>query len=233
MLQRVFMYTSGLPPIFLMFDTITNTLVAWAQTVPLEVFTFVGSFVEEVLAPIPSPIIMTATGSIAAAQEKAMWYLLVLSLIGAFGKTIGAVLVYFIADKAEDILIGRFGKIIGVSHAEVEALGKKFKGTWKDVFLLLFLRALPIMSSAVVSVCSGVIKIRMRTYLIATFLGTIIRDFFYLYVGFTGIETLHRLVDGFDSIESIIQAVIAILIVVFIGWIAWKRKMREKTQKAV
>jgi membrane protein DedA with SNARE-associated domain len=212
-----------------MFDSITQYLLAWAQTVPLELFTFVASFVEEVLAPIPSPIVMVTTGSIASAQEKAMWYLLVLSLIGAAGKTLGAVLVYFIADKAEDLVIGKFGKLIGVSHAEVEALGKKFKGTWKDVFLLLFLRALPIMSSAVVSVCSGVIKIRMRVYVIATFLGTIIRDFFYLYVGYTGIQTLHRLVEGFDSIESIIQAVIAVLIVLFIGWIYWKRRIAKKT----
>lgn len=211
-----------------MFESITTSLVAWAQVVPLEIFTFIGSFIEEVLAPIPSPIIMTASGSIAAAQEKALWYLLILSLIGAAGKTIGAVLVYFIADKVEDILVGSFGKFIGVTHAEVEALGKKFKGGWRDFLLLFFLRALPIMSSAVVSVCSGVVKINLRTYIVTTFLGTIIRDFFYLYVGFTGIEVLHNLVEGFDSIESIIQALVAVLIVVFIGWIAWKRKIASK-----
>lgn len=211
-----------------MFDSITQTVLSLSQQVPLELFTFIGSFIEEVLAPIPSPIIMTATGSIAAAQEKAMAYLLILSIIGSVGKTLGAVLVYFIADKAEDILVGKLGRFIGVSHAEIEQLGKRFKGTWKDVILLTFLRALPIMSSAVVSVCSGVVKIRMRIYLVATFLGTIIRDFFYLYVGYTGIEALHNLVEGFDSIESIIQAFIALLIVVLIGWIYWKRRVASR-----
>jgi membrane protein DedA with SNARE-associated domain len=210
-----------------MFDSLTQSLLSYAQIVPLELFTFLGSFIEEVLAPIPSPIVMTLTGSIAQAQGKALAYLLVLSFIGALGKTIGALLVYFIADKAEDILIGKFGRLIGVTHAEVEALGKKFKGTWKDVFLLTFLRALPIMSSAVVSVCSGVIKIRLRVYIIATFIGTVIRDFFYLYVGFTGIGALQNLVEGFDSIESIIQAVIALGIVLCIAWIYWKRKMSK------
>lgn len=211
-----------------MFDSITQAVLSWSQQVPLELFTFIGSFVEEVLAPIPSPIIMTATGSIAATQGKALAYLVVLSMIGALGKTVGAVLVYFIADKAEDILVGKLGKFIGVSHAEVEALGKRFKGNWKDVFLLTFLRALPIMSSAVVSVCSGVVKIRLRIYIIATFLGTIIRDFFYLYVGYTGIDALHNLVEGFDSIESIIQALIALLIVGVIGWIYWKRRVASR-----
>lgn len=210
-----------------MFDSITNSLLAWAQQVPIEIFTFAGSFIEEVLAPIPSPIVMTVTGSIAAAQEKPMLYLLVLSLIGAAGKTAGALLVYWIADKAEDILVGRFGKLIGVTHAEIEALGKRFKGDWKDIFLLVFLRALPIMPSVVVSVTSGVVRIRLQLYIISTFLGTIIRDFFYLYVGFTGIEVLQHLIEGFDSIESIVEAVVALFIVIVIGWIYWKRRIKK------
>lgn len=215
-----------------MFESITNFLLLWAQTVPIEIFTFVGSFIEEVLAPIPSPIVMTVTGSIAAAQEKPMMYLLVLSLIGAAGKTIGAVLVYWIADKAEDILVGRFGKLIGVTHAEIEALGKKFKGTWKDIFLLIFLRALPIMPSVVVSVTSGVVRIRLQLYIISTFLGTIVRDFFYLYVGFTGIEVLHNLIAGFDSVESIVEAIAALIVIIVIGWIYWKRRIIKKGQSS-
>jgi membrane protein DedA with SNARE-associated domain len=207
-----------------MFDSVTNSLVSWAQNVPLEIFAFIASFIEEVLAPIPSPVVMTVTGSIAAAQEKAMWYLLILSLIAAAGKTVGAVLVYYISSTAEDILIPRFGRYIGVTHAEVENLGKRLNGGWKDLWVLLFLRALPIMSSMVVSVCCGFVKIPMRVYLVSTFFGTVIRDFFYLYVGFTGIEALHNLVDGFDSIESIIQAIVAVVIVGVIGWVYWKRK---------
>lgn len=208
-----------------MFDTFTQSLVSWAQHVPLELFTFAGSFIEEVVAPIPSPIVMTVTGSIASAQHKMMWYLLILSLIGACGKTLGAVLVYWVSDKAENVLVGRFGKLIGVTHEEIETLGKRLNGGWKDLWMLLFLRALPIMSSAVVSVCCGFVKIPMRVYLVSTFFGTIIRDFFYLYVGFTGIATLQHLVEGFDSIESVIQAIIAVLIVGLIGWIYWKRKV--------
>lgn len=209
-----------------MFTTITNALVAWAENVPLELFTFAGSFIEEVLAPIPSPIVMTVTGSIASAQEKMLWYLLVLSCIGAAGKTLGAILVYIISDKAENVLIGRFGKFIGVTHQEIETLGKRLNGGWKDVWLLLFLRALPIMSSAVVSVCCGFVKIPMRVYIVSTFFGTIVRDFFYLYVGFTGIAALQSLVDGFDSVESIIQAAIAGVIVVVIGWMYWRRRAK-------
>lgn len=211
-----------------MLKPITDWLLSTAQHIPLELFTFFGSFVEELLAPIPSPIVMTVTGSIADAQDKPFVYLFVLSVIAALGKTIGAVIIYVIADKAEDILVGKFGKLIGVTHEEVEKLGARFSGGWKDFGLLLFLRALPIMSSAVVSICSGVIAVRFSFYVVTTFIGTIIRDFFYLYVGYTGIDSLYQLVNGFDSVESIIQTAIAVIIILCIAWIAWKRRKLPK-----
>jgi membrane protein DedA with SNARE-associated domain len=207
-----------------MLKPITDWLLSTAQVVPLELFAFFGSFVEELLAPIPSPIVMTVTGSIADAQGKPFAYLFVLSVIAALGKTLGAIIIYVVADKAEDILVGKFGKLIGVTHEEVEKLGARFSGGWKDFALLLFLRALPIMSSAVVSICSGIIAVRFSFYVLSTFLGTIIRDFFYLYVGYTGIDALYQLVNGFDSVESMIQSGIALLIGLGILWIAWKRR---------
>jgi len=211
-----------------MFSAITERLGALAQVVPLELFTFMGSFIEELIAPIPSPFVPMMSGSIALAQGKTFMYLLVLSLIGAAGKTMGAWLVYFISDKAEDIVVGKLGRFIGVTQTEVEQLGKRFSGTNRDWFLLTFLRALPIMPSVLVSVGSGVIKIRLWLYITSTFVGTIIRDFFYLYVGFTGVETLQNLIHGFESTESIIEAVVAVLIVLFIAWIYWKRKVKKQ-----
>ncbi len=207
-----------------MISSVTDALIDWARVVPLELFAVLGSFVEELLAPVPSPIVMTVTGSIAAAQDKPMAYLIVLSLIATAGKTIGAVLVYAIAAKAESFIFGRFGWLFGVSHEEIVSFGKRLRGTWKDYVLLFALRALPIMSSAVVSIGAGAIKVPMRIYLPTTILGTIVRDAFYLYVGFTGIETLYRLVHGFENIESILEALIALVIVVVFGWVVWRRK---------
>lgn len=210
-----------------MIASLTDALLAWAQVVPLELFAFLGSFVEEVLAPVPSPIVMTLTGTIAATQQEPMMYLLVLSVIAALGKTLGAVIVYVISAKAENIIFGRFGWMFGVSHEEIIAFGKKLHGTWKDYVLLFTLRALPIMSSAVVSIGAGAIKVPMRVYLPTTFFGTIIRDAFYLYVGFTGVDLLFRLVNGLQSIESMIEAVIIFSIVVLFGWLWWKRRAKR------
>ncbi len=80
------------------------------------------------------------------------------------------------------------------------------------------------MSSAVVSVGSGIVRVSFPIYVVATIVGTVIRDFFYLYVGFSGVAAYHALVDGLDGIESAIQIAIGILVLAALGWLYWRRK---------
>ena len=75
-----------------------------------------------------------------------------------------------------------------------------------------------------VSIGCGILRIGFVTYLVATVIGTIVRDFFYLYVGYSGVAAYHALVDGLDGIESIIQILIGAVVVVFLGWLYWRRK---------
>lgn len=211
-----------------MFDSIAQSLVALADSMPVEAFTFIGSFVEEVVAPIPSPIVMTAAGSIAAAQGHAITYLFVLSLIGAAGKTLGALIVYGVSYYAGVFFVEKCGRFFGVTHADIDTLRTKLDGGIKDLALVTFFRALPIMSSAVVSIGCGVLRIGFWTYLIATIVGTIVRDFFYLYVGFSGVAAYHAFVDGLDSIESIIQITIGLFVFGFLAWMYWRKHNTQK-----
>ena len=89
---------------------IIDLFEVYATQIPVEIFTFLGAFIEEVIAPVPSPIVMTLVGSIAAAQMTGLVFLFYLAIIGAVGKTLGAWLLYFITDKAEDLVFKRFGK---------------------------------------------------------------------------------------------------------------------------
>ena len=45
-----------------MFHTLEQTLLSYADKLPLEIFLFIGSIVEEVIAPIPSPFVPVAAG---------------------------------------------------------------------------------------------------------------------------------------------------------------------------
>lgn len=199
-----------------------------ANYLPLELSSFLGGLVEEVIAPIPSPFVMAAVGSAAFAQSKAFLALAWLALVGSAGKTIGAWVIYFIADKMEDVVIDKFGKFLGVSHAEVEGIGKKMKGNWKDVLVLFILRALPVVPSSPVSAVCGIIKVKMRTYLIATFAGNFFRNLFYIYVGYSGISALESMMSGLDNMESFVQIGIFAILAACVIWIYWKRHQNSK-----
>lgn len=207
-----------------MFNSIITWLEGLAQEVPVAWFIAVGAFVEELVAPIPSPLVMTLGGSIAKSQDSGMLTLLLLAIIGAAAKTLGSFIIYFISDKAEDIIITKFGKFFGVSHDDTEGLGKFFgKGVRDDVAVFL-LRALPIMPTAPVSVIAGLIKLDLKTYLGATFLGLIVRNLIYLYLGYTSVQALESLSEGLDSLEKIGYLILAVFFGVAVLWMYRKRQ---------
>ena len=213
-------------------DLINNAvklLEAQATRVPLELFVLMGSFIEEVVAPIPSPFVMTLSGSIAKAQGQLFLYLFILAAVGALGKTLGAWILYIIADKAEDVIVTKYGKFFGVSHREIESIGKRFNKGWQDNVFLFLARATPIIPSAPISVVCGLIKLNIKTYIFSTFLGTTVRNMLFLYVGYVGLSSYEHIVEGLDSVESIVQLLIGIIILGFIVWSYYKRGKAAKT----
>jgi len=212
--------------------SIEEALKNSANYLPLEISSFLGGLIEEIVAPIPSPFVMAAVGSAAFAQSKGFFSLLVLALVGSLGKTLGAWVIYVIADKLEDVVVGKWGRFLGVSHQEVEGIGKHFKGGWKDDLILFVLRALPIVPSSPVSVVCGIIKINLRTYLVSTFAGNFFRNLIYIYLGYAGISAYQSLLSGLDSMESIMQIMIFMSLAGFVGWIYYKRhKSKSETTK--
>lgn len=208
-------------------SSIIDKFEIYATQVPVEIFTFFGAFVEEVIAPIPSPVIMTLAGSVAAVQNHPVTFIFWLALIGAVGKTLGAWLLYLITDKAEDVIFKKFGRFLGVTHTQIEKWGKHFQGKkWDDVVLLI-IRSLPIVPSAPISILAGFIKYPLKSFITWTFIGTIIRNLFFLYFGYVGISNFESVLGGIESVESLVQIGIAVTIVVFIGWIYFKRRQTD------
>jgi membrane protein DedA with SNARE-associated domain len=195
-----------------------------AQVLPLPIFTAVAAFVEEVIAPIPSPLVMTLAGSLAASAGDPIGSLLLLALVGGIAKTFGSWIVYLLADVGEDLIVGRFGKYLGISHEEVEAFGSHLNKGRRDGLVIFLLRAVPIIPTAPVSLVAGLIKLHMRTYLIYTFLGTLVRSLIYLYFGFTSMQAASRLSEGFESLETIGYIVLALMMAGGIAYFYYLRR---------
>jgi membrane protein DedA with SNARE-associated domain len=200
--------------------SIEALLLSWAGKIPLELFAFLGSIIEEIIAPIPSPLVMATAGSISFIQHKAFVYLLLIAFISTIGKTLGCLFFYVLADKAEDIIMPIFGKFFGITHKEIEGLGKHFNGTNKDDIILIILRAIPIMPSTPISLACGFIKLNMFTFIRSTMIGAFFRSLMFLYLGYSGAGAIAY---GLENISSLIQILIALLLVIFLGFIYYKR----------
>lgn len=194
-----------------MIHQIETWLIEKANHIAVEYFVAIGAAVEEIIAPIPSPIIMTLAGSVAKAQEKAALYLILLAIIGAVAKTLASWVVYYISDKAEDVVIAKFGKFVGITHKEVEKIGNYFSGSHKDMWIMALARAIPIIPTAPVSIVSGIIKLNIKSYLIGTVIGTFVRNLLYLYLGYFGASSAENVLNGLDSLESIVQLGLVII----------------------
>ncbi|NMB91515.1 hypothetical protein GYA37_01545 [candidate division WWE3 bacterium] len=207
---------------------ILTYLEALATKVPLEIFTVIGSFLEEVVAPIPSPFVLTTAGSITRAQDKALIYILMVALLASVSKTLGAWFLYIITDKLEDVFIPKFGKFFGIKHENIEKIGKYFNGTKRDWLVLFALRSIPIIPSSPISITCGFIKLNKKNFIVSTFFGTIIRSLFFLYLGYTGLSASESLVNGLNKSETIMQIIIVIGILALLFW-GYKQRSKLMT----
>lgn len=196
-----------------LFGPIIEYLHKLSSVMPLPVFISVGAAIEEIVAPIPSPLVMTLGGSLAASAGLHWLSLLYLAVIGSLAKTVASYVVYFVSDKAEDLVLGKFGRFVGVTHKDVEKLGSQLSGGWKDDAVMFALRAIPIIPTAPISIISGLLKVNLLTFFWTTFVGYIIRNYFYLYLGATSVGALESLNEGLDSVEKIGYLIIFLLLI--------------------
>lgn len=188
-----------------MFTSLEALLISFSNVLSVPWFVFIASIIEEIIAPIPSPTVMVVAGSFAALQSYSVEGLILLACIGAVGKTLGALVVYTIAHYAEDLVLNRFGRFFGVTSADVERFGRKIGTGFRGYCTLTLFRALPVVPSVLVSVGSGILKVPISIFIVSAFFGTIIRDGFYLYVGYVGTDSLRFLVTQSTHIETIVE----------------------------
>lgn len=171
-----------------------KSALSWLlEHLPLELFVAVGSFVEEIIAFIPSPLIMSAAGAVANERGYTWVGYALLVISGSIGKTIASIGLYYIADKSEDVVTSKFGKFLGVTHERIEYVGSWLSRGWWDDVVLFILRALPLLPTFVVSIACGMLKTNKRSFVVATFLGTCVRNATMLYLGAEGSEAVVKL----------------------------------------
>lgn len=182
-------------------------------------------FLETVFPPIPSELIMSVAG-IAASQGKLDFWFVVAS--GTAGAMLGNI-VWYLAARALGIerfhpFIDRYGHWLTIDWTEVERAERWFRVN--GPFFVFLARMLPTLRS-LVSVPAGLLKMRFKTFFIASTVGTAGWTTLLATAGF-------QLGENYANIDEIIgpasTAILALLAMAYL-WRVWRQQRRRNRSR--
>ena len=178
-------------------------------------------FLETIFPPVPSEVIMPVAG-VAAAKGKLAFVPVVVS--GTAGAMLGNI-VWYLAARALGVhrlkpLIDHYGRWLTLSWSEVERAERWF--ATHGTFFVFLGRLLPTVRS-LVSVPAGLLRMRFRSFLLASTLGTAIWTTILAGAGYKLQENVSE-VDGYIGPAS--NAILAVLALGYL-WRLWTHRGME------
>jgi membrane protein DedA with SNARE-associated domain len=190
---------------------------------------FLGSIVEEIIAPIPSTLVIMGTSFIilqgAAISPETIFSLFInVVLPASVGVTIGSLLIYTLAYYLGKELIDRLGKYLGVSWENIEKAQSKFEESRSDEVVLFILRALPVVPSIAINVFCGFVRYDLKKFVVITFLGTLVRAFILGFLGWQFGSLYQTISTEISYLEEISVVVIVSSIIIYFLYEKYKKR---------
>ncbi len=182
-------------------------------------------FLETIFPPIPSEVIMPVAG-VAAAKGKMDYGLVVAA--GTTGAMLGNI-VWYLAARALGVhrlrpIVTRYGRWLTLNWSEVERAERWFRHN--GVFFVFMGRMLPTVRS-LVSVPAGLLRMRFRSFFIASTLGT--AGWTALLAG-AGYKLQENVADVEHWVGPASNAVIAVLVGGYF-WRLWTHKGEDRSEE--
>jgi membrane protein DedA with SNARE-associated domain len=187
---------------------------------------FIGVMIEQIIVPIPSPLIVMGAGaililpgiSIPNAFLQILW---VIVLPGSLASTLGSYIGYMISFYGGKALVLRFQRFLDVDWDQIERLEKRFQGR-KEAWSIFLSRAIPVFPISLVSIFAGLLRIPIKPFTVYTFLGSIFRCFFLGFFGWWIGATYEKAATRIDSVETVISIGMLIGMAVVFGYLYHK-----------
>lgn len=192
----------------------------------------IGVIIEEIIVPIPSPVIPMAAGFIvvdAATLPTALVQIIFLVVIPAsIASVISSYFVYGIAYYGGKPVIKKYGKYLDVSWEEANRLEKNFTDGKEHYYVALF-RAIPIVPLSLVSGTAGLFRMDWKRYGLWTLIGMVPRTFSLALAGW-------YLKDSFMVVASYIDSLSTVVLIAsgaFVGAFLFYRKYGDLYKKII
>ena len=181
---------------------------------------FMMSLAETIIVPIPSELVITFAGFLAASGKFSLWLVIVVSTLG---NLLGSVLIFYIGKIGGRWFLERYGKYVLI-HKKDLAIGDKWflrHGT-SAVF---WGRMVPAVRSFI-SLPAGIANMNFLKFLSYSFIGAFIWTSLMAYIGFkfkTGdnAQVIESYLDKFEILGA------GLLVAGAIWYIIWHRKKRK------
>ena len=177
---------------------------------------FVASVIEEVIAPIPSPLIITMSGFlfVTGPLSWGVIYALIfkVAIPSALGVTLGSYTIYFIARFGGKFFIEKWGKYIGLYWTDIEKFQNRLSGTRRDEVFIGIARVIPFVPSVAISAFCGILEMNVFKYFIISFVGVFFRGIILGILGWQVGNVYEKYAQTISSIENtvLISTILAI-----------------------
>ncbi len=191
---------------------------------------FAASVIEEVIAPIPSALVMTMAGFIFVSGplsgEAVFALVFKVALPAALGVTLGSYAVYFIARFGGRFAIEKWGRFVGLYWSDIEKLQNRLSGTRKDEAIIAGARVLPIIPSVAISAFCGVLQMNVWKYFVISFIGVFLRGLILGVLGWQTGEIFEKYAQVVSDLENyvLISTILALAVFIMV-------KYKSKCQK--
>jgi membrane protein DedA with SNARE-associated domain len=191
---------------------------------------FLASVIEEVIAPIPSALVMTMSGFLLVTGPvsiKAISALIFkVAIPAALGVTLGSYVIYFAAKFGGKYLIEKWGKYLGLYWADIEKLQSRLSNTKKDELFIGLARIIPFVPSVAISAFCGILEINIFRYFIISFVGVFFRGIVLGIVGWQAGNVYEKYAQTISSVENTVLISTIFALGVFIV-LKYKGRLRE------
>lgn len=178
-----------------------------------------ASVLEEVVAPIPSALVMMASGFIFISGPvntlNIIKLVFLVALPAAIGVTLGSYVIYGLSWWGGRQVLDKWGKWIGLYWSDVEKLEERLKRTKKDEIGVVIARVIPIVPSVAVSAFCGFVRMPVFRYTLTTFVGMFIRSIIIASVGWQVGNVYYRYAGFVSKFENYILISVFVLILIF------------------
>lgn len=189
---------------------------------------FLATLLEEVIAPIPSPLVPLAAGffllPVNATLLEVTWQaLFVIATPVSLGITIGSLTVYSIGYWGGKPAIERSKKWIGLSWEDLEKMEARLTRGRGDEIALFVLRVLPIVPGVAISAFCGIVRYPVKTFAVVTLLGAFTRALMLGIVGWYAGGAYAAYSEAISAVEKYIFVALAVSAALFAGFYFLKR----------